>query len=328
MSKLDFSQALDCLKKAQSILITCHVRPDGDSLGSAVGLADILKSVGKSVEIIVTDEIPQRYTFLFEQDKARVIADDWTKADLTGFDTVVIVDTSVKAQLIPQFDFLNSCHLPILVIDHHLESENIGTIELLDSSACAVGLLIAELARAWPVELNCATAKALFTSIASDTGWFRFPNADLRTYREVAELVQAGVRPTEIYTKLYLQASPARLKLQARALSSLELFCDERLACMSLTQEDFSQTQAKPADTEGLINESLQIGSVTAAIMLTEQLNGSVRVNLRSKGEINVAQIAERFGGGGHKLAAGVQFAGTLAQARKELISAISQEMT
>ncbi len=184
MSNIDFSEALDCLKKSQSVLISCHVRPDGDSLGSASGMAQILRSQGKSAEIVLPSELPARYAFLFEQEQPRVIEDDWRGAQLAGFDTVVIVDTSVRAQLEPQFEFLKACDLTVLVIDHHLESENIGTIELLDPSASAVGLMVAELAEAWPVELDATAAKALFTAIASDTGWLRFPNADSRTYQQ------------------------------------------------------------------------------------------------------------------------------------------------
>ncbi len=326
MSSIDFSQALDCLKKAQSVLITCHVRPDGDSLGSAAGLARMLASLGKSAQIILPSDLPARYVFLFERDRPRVIKDDWQQVSLAGFDTVVIVDTSVQAQLEPQYEFLKNCSLPVLVIDHHLESENIGTVELLDPSASAVGLMIAELFEAWPVELDADSAKALFTAIATDTGWFRFPNADFRSYHQASRLLQAGAQPSELYEILYMQSSQGKMRLTGKALDSLELFCDGRLACMSLLREDFRQSQAEQADSEDLINESLRIGSVIAAVMLTETENGSIRVSLRSKGQINVARIAERFGGGGHKLAAGAQLAPGIAQAKEKIVSAIGEE--
>ena len=137
MSSIDFSQALDCLNKAKSVLISCHVRPDGDSLGSALGLAHILRSQGKSAEIILPSELPSRYSFLFEHEQPQVVPGDWRQAKLGNFDTVVIVDTSVRAQLGPQYEFLKSCNLAVLVIDHHLESEDIGTVELLDPTASA-----------------------------------------------------------------------------------------------------------------------------------------------------------------------------------------------
>ncbi len=239
MSSIDFSQALDCLKNAQSILITCHVRPDGDALGSAVGLARMLTSLGKSAQIILPSDLPARYVFLFDRERPKVIKEDWRQANLAGFDTVVVLDTSVEAQLEPQYEFIKTCNLPVLVIDHHLESENIGTVELLDPSASAVGLMIAELFEAWPVELDADSAKALFTAIATDTGWFRFPNADFRSYRQASHLLQAGARPTEVYRSLYMQSSEGKVRLLGRALDSLELFCDGRLACMTLLKKDF-----------------------------------------------------------------------------------------
>ena len=328
MSSIDFSPALDCLNKARSVLISCHVRPDGDSLGSALGMAHILRSQGKSAQIILPSELPDRYAFLFKQEQPQVEPGDWHQAQLGDFDTVVIVDTSVRAQLGPQFEFLKTCGLSVLIIDHHLESENIGTVELLDPSASAAGLIIAELGQAWPVELNAVAAKALFTAIASDTGWFRFPNADSRTYRQAWQLLKAGARPTEIYKSLYMQASEAKVRLLGRALNSLELFCQGRLACMTLRKEDFRHCQAVQSETEGLINESLQIRSVIAAVILTEVENGSIRVSFRSKRLINVARIAEGFGGGGHKLAAGAELSDTIDQAKEKIVSAISEEFS
>ena len=325
MSSIDYSQALACLKKAQSVLLTCHIRPDGDSLGSAVGLARMLNILGKSAQIILPSELPARYVFLFDGERPRVIKEDWRQASLAGFDTVVILDTSVEAQLEPQYEFLKGCNFPVLVIDHHLESENIGTIELLDPSAGAVGLMVAELFEAWPVELDVDSAKALFTAIATDTGWFRFSNADSRSYGQASRLLQAGARPSELYERLYMQVSPGKMRLVGKALDSLELFCEGRLACMSLLREDFRQSQAEQADSEDLINESMRIGSVIAAVMLTETENGTIRVSLRSKGQIDVARIAQRFGGGGHKLASGIQLAQGMAQAKEAIVSAISE---
>jgi phosphoesterase RecJ-like protein len=293
-----------------------------------LGLAHILRSQGKSAEIILPSELPSRYSFLFEQEQPKVVPGDWRQANLGIFDTVVIVDTSVRAQLGPQYEFLKSCNLAVLVIDHHLESEDIGTVELLDSSASAAGLTVAELGEAWPVELNADAAKALFTAIASDTGWFRFPNSDSRTYRQAWQLLQAGARPTEVYRSLYMQASEAKVRLLGLALDSLELFCEGRLACMSLLREDFRQSKAVQAETEGLINQSLQIGSVIAAVMLTESQNGTIRVNFRSKRVINVAQIAKSFGGGGHKLAAGAELTGSIEQAKEKIVWAIREEFS
>ena len=329
MSQIDFSKALDFLNAASSVLITCHTRCDGDSLGSAVALAQILRAKGKSAEIILPSPLPSRYAFLFTDNSPRIIQEDWRSAGLAGFDSAVVLDTSVRAQLVPQYDFLCADGLPVLVIDHHLSHEAFGTVNIIDPTASSAGLLVGELARAWSVDLTPATAEALFTAIATDTGWFKFPNADLRTYRQACQLIRAGVQPAKIHKTLYMQANPGRVRLLARALSTLELFCDGRLACMSLQQDDFVQAAAEPSDTEDFVNEPLRIESVEAAVMLTEMPEkGSVRISLRSKRQIDVAQLAKRFGGGGHSRAAGAQLVGPLSRARQEIISALTEELS
>ena len=328
MSNIDFSKALDCLANAGSIVITCHTRPDGDALGSAVALAQILQDKGKSVEIILSSALPSRYAFLFSRQPPRVIQDTWPRTLLKEFDTAVVLDTSVRAQLAPQFDFLRSGELRVLVIDHHLSNEPLGAVSIIDPSASSVGLLLAELAQVWSVGLKSSVAEALFVALATDTGWFRFPNADLRTYRQAWQLMQAGVQPAKLYEALYMRESPGRVRLAARALATLELFCNGRLACMALLQEDFKQTQAEPSDSEDLVNEPLRIGSVEVAVMLIEDQPGLVRLSLRSKRQINVARIAEHFGGGGHSQAAGAQFAGPVSRVKQEIVSVLTQELS
>ena len=328
MSKIDFSKALDCLAEARSIVITCHTRCDGDSLGSAAGLAQILEAKGKSSEIILPSPFPSRYAFLFSEDPPRVIQDDWREASLEAFDTAVVLDASVRAQLRPQFDFLISAEMQLLVIDHHLTHERIGTANIIDPTASSVGLLIAELAQAWSVDIEPRTADSLFTAMASDTGWFRFPSTDSRTYQQAWQLTQAGAKPAGVYENLHMRANPGRIMLLARALGSLELLCGGRLAYMSLLPQDFQQAQAQPSDTEDLVNEPLRIGSVEVAVMLIEDQPGSVRLSLRSKRQVDVARIAEGFGGGGHSRAAGFQFAGSVSQGKQQIISALSEELS
>ena len=328
MSNIDFTKALDFLDSANSILITCHTRCDGDSLGSSVGLAHILRAQGKSAEVILPSDLPSRYGFLFESHSPRVIPDDWRGASLTGFDSAVVLDTSVREQLMPQYDFLCTDSLPLLVIDHHLSHEPLGAVNIIDPAASSVGLLVAELAKACSIELSLPAAEALFTAIASDTGWFRFANTDSRTVSQACRLVQAGVQPARIYQALYMQEGPGRVRLLARALGSLELCCDGRLACMSLSAEDFTQAQASPSDTEDMVNEPLRIASVEVSVMLTQDEPGSVRISLRSKSQLNVAHLAERFGGGGHNRAAGAQLVGSLDQAKQKIISALTQELS
>ena len=328
MSKIDFSPALQLLQKSKSVLLTTHLKPDGDALGSAAGLALILGSKGKSTQIVLPSPLPAEYAFLFGCEPPRVICDDWCRHSLQEFDTVVILDTSVESQLQPQFQFLRACPMQILVIDHHLTTGSISTVQIIDPTASAVGLLVAELAHAWQISLGPPAAQALFTAIATDTGWFRFPNTDARTFRQAASLLQAGAELDRIYQTLYMKRSPAKLKLLGRTIDSLQLLCRERLACMTLRQTDFQQTHATLADTEDLINEPLRIGSVIAAVLFVEQQDGSTRLSLRSKGPLDVAQIARQFGGGGHKLAAGAQLPTPLEQTRQTVLPALERQIS
>ena len=327
MSQIDFSKACDFLNAADSVLITCHTRCDGDALGSAAALAGILRSRGKSAEIILPSALPARYAFLFDN-PPRVISDDWRGASLAGFDAAVVLDTSVREQLIPQYDFLCSDGLPLLVIDHHLSSEPLGTVNIIDPAASSVGLLIAELARAWSVDLSLAVAEALFTAISTDTGWFRFSNTDTRTFRQACRLVSVGVQPAQLYEAVYMRDHPSRLRLLARALASLELLYDDRLACMTLLQGDFQAARADRSDAEDIVNEPMRIASVEVAVIFIEEAPDSVRISLRSKRSVDVSELARRFGGGGHSRAAAAQFAGPVSQAKKQILPAITRQLT
>ncbi len=328
MSNIDFTPVIDCLSSASSIAITCHVRPDGDALGSAVGLSGFLQRQGKNTRIILPSPLPNRYAFLFDQ-PPQIIEEDWRQAHLPDFDVFVVLDTAAKSQLAAQFDFLRSSKSQILIIDHHLptSSQDLGAIRLIDSTASSVGLLVTELAQTFSGNIDKTTAEALFTALATDTGWFRLPNVDARTYAVAAQLAHAGASPSKLYQALYLREPPGKLRLTARALNSLELLHNDRLACLTLLLADFRQAQAQAADTEDLVNEPLRISSVLISVMLTELPEGT-RISLRSKRQIDVAAVAAQFGGGGHKLAAGASLPLPPAQAKQQLLAALTREFT
>ena len=327
MSQIDFAPAIDFLDAADSILITCHTRPDGDALGSAAALAELLRAKGKSAQVVLPSDLPSRYEFLFDT-PPRVIPDDWRTASLTGFDAAVVLDTSVRAQLIPQYDFLCNDSLPLLVIDHHLSHEPMGTVNIADSSASSVGLLVAELAHDWPVDLTPSATRALFTAIATDTGWFRFSNTDTRTFRQACRLVQTGLAPAKLYDAIYMQDRPARVRLLARALDSLELLADDRLACITLLQTDFQAAQADRADAEDIVNEPMRIASVEVSVIIIEEAPDSVRVSFRSKHTVDVSSLARSFGGGGHSRAAAAQLPGPIDLAKQQVLAAITSQLS
>jgi phosphoesterase RecJ-like protein len=241
-------------------------------------------------------------------------------------DLIIIIDTNSYIQL-PQFDeWLKKTHTPVLVMDHHVTSDGIGTVELIDTTAAAAGQIVLDLFRyaKWPITPKIA--EALYVSLSTDTGWFRFSNTDSRVYRDAADLIKAGAEPAKIYRRMYQNYSLPRMKLLVTMLNSLELHFDGRFAMQQLMWADFERTGSTGRDTENLIDECQRISSVEVAALFVEQKDNKFRCSLRSKDEVDVAKIASTFGGGGHKNAAGVTLPGTLDQAKKLISDAVARQ--
>ena len=327
-SDVNFQKAVDVIDKSGNILLTTHTKPDGDACGSVAAAYEVLTALGKETKLLILSEIPEWYQFLFAE-KVPVLGEDVSLEQLKQGrfaepDLIVIIDTNSYSQL-PKFDeFLKQNTKPILVIDHHITSDALGDVELVDTSAAATALIVFDLLKyaKWPVTEKIA--RALFTAVATDTGWFQFNNTDSRVYRTCADLIEAGANPTELHHTLYQNFSPQRFKLMAAMLSTLELYLDGRFATQHLRQADFEQTGAAYQDTENLIDECRRIGTVEAAALFVELVDGRIKCSLRSNDTIDVRKIAAKFGGGGHTTAAGAHLPGALQKA-KELILA---EMT
>jgi phosphoesterase RecJ-like protein len=312
------------LRAARSLLVLTHARPDGDGLGTMAALAAAGRAAGKRVELLVPDRIPDRYQFLFA---AAAPAAGKRFADLAdAADVVLVVDTCALAQLDGLQGALPARREKIAVLDHHATADDVGAVQWIDTSAAAVGVMAGELidALGWPV--SRVAAEALMTAVTTDTGWLRFANTDGRALRAVARWTDAGVRPDALFRRLYQADRPERLRLCARMLDGLELSCGGRLAAMTVRREDFAATGARPEETENLINEALRLETVEAAVLLVENADG-VRVSLRSRDRVDVAQVARRFGGGGHARAAGARTAEQIDQLKQRLLAALAAEL-
>jgi phosphoesterase RecJ-like protein len=196
------------------------------------------------------------------------------------------------------------------------------------TEAAAAGEIVAELLDQWGVEFDRPIAAALFLAIASDTGWFQYSNTRPYTLRLAARLMEAGVQTDALYQALYQNERAERVALQTRAQGSLELLCDGRLAVMRIFRKDFEETNAGVPDTENLINIPLQIRTVQVSLVFTEPKEpGPIRVSLRSKGQVDVARFAEKFGGGGHARAAGLKVEGTLQEVHDKVVGEMVDEL-
>jgi len=326
-----YQQATALIESSHSILVTTHTRPDGDACGCVAAITDVLRRTGRKVQPLLLSPLPQWYAFVFTE-KVPVLGKDLQPEDLTrgtfaDVDLVIIADTGSYSQLTGLENYLKQSGKPVLVIDHHITSDKLGRVEITDATAGAAGLILYEFLKyaRWPI--TPTAAQALFVAIATDTGWFQLSNTDSRVYRSCAELVDLGVQPTKLYKQLYQNFPYERFKLMARMLNTLELHLDGRYASQHILRKDFAETGAAFEDTENLINECQRIGSVKVAALFIEQKDGRVRCSLRSRGEVDVSELAAKFGGGGHRMASGTFLPGPMENAKRLIFDEVARRL-
>jgi bifunctional oligoribonuclease and PAP phosphatase NrnA len=327
----ELQRIIDTLSRARRVLIVTHVRPDGDAIGCCAAMAMGLETKGIEAEVVLLSQLPDKYAFAFKDNGVKWHdAEKGWPADLAleRFDLLLVLDTGTWSQLPGLKERIEGWRRPTIVIDHHLTQEDWADIRLVDKEAAAAGEIVADLLEKWGVAWSRPIAEALYLAVASDTGWFQFSNTRPETMRLAARLMEAGVDTDRMYQALYQNERAARVGLMKRALGSLELLAGGRLAVMMVTRKDFEAAGADMTDTENLINVPLQVATVQVSIFVSESLDGSpVRVSLRSKGQVDVARFAQRFGGGGHARAAGLKLKGSLDEARGRVVAEMAKEL-
>jgi phosphoesterase RecJ-like protein len=326
-----YQQVIDVLSKCKRVLVTTHVRPDGDALGCSAAMALVLKKQGISSEVLLLSHLPRKYAFIFDDNGVEHIdVEKGWPADFSmdQFDALLVVDTGTWSQLPGFQERVEHWNRPKIVLDHHLTQEDWADVKLVVTEAAAAGEVVAELLERWGVELDTAIATALYAAITTDTGWFQFSNTRPETHRLAAKLMEAGVDNDRMYQTVYQNERAARLLLQTRAQQSLELLLDGRLAVMTLNKKDFDETTAGTGDTENMINIPLQIATVEVSLLIVEPKEGGcIRVSLRSKGQVDVRKFAEEFGGGGHARAAGLKLDMPLREAHDRVVGRMLEKM-
>ncbi len=224
-------------------------------------------------------------------------------------------------------DVVKSSKAQKIVLDHHVSSDDLGAEQFKDVQAEATGRLVLQAAQQLGVKLTQEIATPLFAAIATDTGWYRFASTTGDTYRAAGALVDRGAHPNEIYNALYEQDTLARLNLIGRVLARAKTELDGRLIFTSVAQDDFKATGALPPDTEDVINFTLNVRGTQVAVIIVEQPGGDTKVSFRSRCQVDCSKIAEQFGGGGHKAAAGAFVKGPLAEAEKKVLDALRAAM-
>ncbi|MEK6673328.1 MAG: bifunctional oligoribonuclease/PAP phosphatase NrnA [Nitrospirota bacterium] len=307
----------DLLRRERSFFIAIHIDPDGDALGSSLALSDALVSLGKEVTLYSRDPVPEIYRYLPGWERvtnsisnpgaqiSNLILIDCNEPDRTGLEDV---------------KFRHSA-----VIDHHETMRDFGDIKWIEPSAPATGLMVFYLIRALNAGITSGMATNLYSAIAVDTGTFRYSNTTSEVLRVSSELVASGANPAYISKSLYETWSDRRFSLLISVLDTLEMQGD--IAVMHVTQDMFRATGTAPEDTENFSNFPRMIKTVKVSVFLRELDSSSYKISMRSKGDVNVAGVAEAFGGGGHMNAAGCKIKGNLGAVKEALLKAIKSKM-
>ncbi|MGA2497526.1 MAG: bifunctional oligoribonuclease/PAP phosphatase NrnA [Tepidisphaeraceae bacterium] len=322
-----YQQIIDTLSSCRRVLVTTHIRPDGDALGCSAAMALAMRAKGIDAHVMLLSHLPTKYAFIFRDNNIAFTnfeKDGLAAFDLSGFDALLVVDTGTWSQLPGLEEKFAAWTKPILVVDHHLTQEAWGGTRLVVAEAAAAGEIVADIIRRWAIPLDKAIATCLYAAIVTDTGWFQFSNTRPFTHRLCATLMEAGVDTDAMYQAIYQNERAERVALQTRAMQSMKLLAGGKLAVMSISKKDFAETGASVAETENMVNIPLQIGDVQVSVLATEPRDfGPVRVSLRSKGQVDVAKFAELFGGGGHARASGLKVEAPLDEVCKRVIDAM-----
>jgi bifunctional oligoribonuclease and PAP phosphatase NrnA len=310
------SQVVELIENKQNFGITTHVRPDGDGVASSLGLCWLLRSLGKNAEVIVRDIIPVSYQQLPGAEQIRQ-----TFEIDKNYDAVFIIECSDVAR--PGLKNLEN-HFTVN-IDHHATSNHFGTINWIDSTASAVGEMIYNLCKAIGGRITKEIADCVYMALVADTGSFHYPNTTDRTLKVASELVKVGVKPAEISEAIYNSYSWSRIELMRHVLGTVKRNETGKVASMRHSLLMTETTDSSEGDNYGFVNIPLMAREVEAVVYMREVQPNAYRVSLRSKGDINVAKIGEKFGGGGHKNAAGCKVVGDWNAREVELVSAINE---
>jgi phosphoesterase RecJ-like protein len=308
------SQVVELIENKNVFAITTHVKPDGDGVGSSLGLCWLLRSLGKEAEVIVHGDVPPAYRSLPGADEIRDVRYVNGK-----YDAVFVIECSDITR--PGIDGLENQFT--VNIDHHATSEHFGTINWIDSTASAVGEMIYNLCKAIGGRITKEIAECVYLALVTDTGSFHFPNTSDRTLKVASELIKAGAKPAKIGEAVYNNYPWSRIELMRQVLGTVKRDETGRIAMMRQTLSMREEAQAIDGDNNGFVNIPLAAKDVQAVVYMREVGPDQFRASLRSKGDINVAKVAEKFGGGGHKNASGLSIDGNWDEKEREIVVAL-----
>jgi phosphoesterase RecJ-like protein len=301
-------------------LLSTHVNPDGDAIGSEIAFAQFLHAKGKTVRILNDSVVPHAFEWLTARWPVEGYTEPLAEQRFAESDALVVLDTSNRQRLGRLAAHLDRHAIAVAIVDHHVTHEGFGQVNVIEPACAATAVLVHELMLEAGVPLDPLSADALYVGLATDTGHFRYSNTDARALRMAADLVERGVDVSRINSLVHQTAPPGRLRFFGEALSALELRAGGQLVVLEVAPEQFQRHGLSGPDTEGLVDLPRAIEGVEAVALFSELEPGRVKVSLRSTGRVSVDAVCARLGGGGHMHAAGVQLRGTREQARARIL--------
>src|SRR5438445_5148026 len=318
MTRFNFEEIGRILRDHQRFAVLGHVRPDGDALGSQLALALSLQQLGKEVRVWNEDGMLETYSFL---PRAELLTKPPSSPE--NVDVAIALDTAIQNRLGTALPAVRSAKVWIN-IDHHPSNPGYGDLVYINPKAPATGQILFELIRSEKLPIDAAIAENLYVAISTDTGSFQYPNTTARTFEMAAELVRAGVDVGRVSQLTYENYPRRRAELLRDLLGTMRFEANDRVASFGFSLATAKKLGVLPEDNEGLIDHLRAIHGVIVAVFFEELADGKVRVSMRSKSEkVNVCAICEKFGGGGHVLAAGARIPGTLAEVEKKILEEV-----
>ncbi|MEP7235912.1 MAG: bifunctional oligoribonuclease/PAP phosphatase NrnA [Ignavibacteriota bacterium] len=332
IQEFDTANFISLVKEMKSAALTSHINPDGDSLGSEIGLAEWLLSLGKKVHVFNHSPVPQNYLFL-DEEKSILLHFDPTKheAIIKNSDVMFLLDTNDPLRSKSLAPYISE-HKNSVLIDHHLEPKDFTENRFIDTEATSTSEMVYKLIIAAQKELGgtitAKGAQALYVGIMTDTGSFRFPRTDSETFRICADLIDLGADPVRTFDQTYNSAQPSRVLLIGKCLNSLKFYFDDKLAIQVILQQDLKDAGAFEEEVDGFVQFPLQVATVEFSIFLLELREGW-KASFRSKGNRSASEVAKQFGGNGHFHAAGARIfeAKSFDQLQKEILDEVSKQL-
>jgi phosphoesterase RecJ-like protein len=308
------------VEKHRKFLLTTHINPDGDGIGSEVALARWLLARGRDARILNDSVVPPQFAFLTEGVEFEAWEAERAEQRLDQADAFVVLDTSNRQRIGRVAQALERSTIPVMVIDHHVSHGGFGAVNVIEPQASATGEILYELFRESDTAMTAEIAAALYVALMTDTGSFRYSNTDTHAHRMAADLLTHGLDPQKIHSQVHAHASAERIRFFGEVLSRLELDAGGRLVVLEAAVEQFQRHGVTGPDTDGLVDMPRTIAGVDVVVLFSEAEAGKVKVSLRSTGRVEIDKVASRHGGGGHLHAAGVLMRGSIAQARAAIV--------